>query len=266
MKKAITVVLIILLGFVGGVSAESLFGDDGYWPTQEEYEAAMVIVHRYHQRQQQLRGEAESDATTSADQDDASFIPDDREEEPAVSVRAVSSPPVTVFGNGEIEGSSVTAITADGVNGSVWIGYPDLTNQEQSGRLVFTENLYKFREGSGFCGFEFVHDGDADTLTLQSVCDSTDPPNPIVAFKRDSGPIMLERSVGIGGSYFDGSAGGGYLPVMFLGNNDLTCNAVCGNHLMTCQYAVDMTRDFHSDKKGTSRICSGFKGYYCTKP
>ena len=27
-----------------------------------------------------------------------------------------------------------------------------------------------------------------------------------------------------------------------------------------------MTRDFHSDKKGTSRICSGFKGYYCTKP
>ncbi len=28
----------------------------------------------------------------------------------------------------------------------------------------------------------------------------------------------------------------------------------------------DMIRDFHSDKKGTSRICSGFKGYFCTKP
>ncbi len=30
-----------------------------------------------------------------------------------------------------------------------------------------------------------------------------------------------------------------------------------------CDFII---RDFHSDKKGTSRICSGFKGYYCTKP
>ena len=100
MKKGITVLLIVLLGFGGGVSAESLSGDDGYWPTQEEYEAAMVIVHRYHQRQQQLQGEAEGDATTAAEQDDASFTPDDQEEKSAVSVRAVSSPPVAVFGNG----------------------------------------------------------------------------------------------------------------------------------------------------------------------
>ena len=241
MKKKITAAMIVLLWFVGGVSAESLSGGDGYWPTQDEYEAAMVIVHRYHQRQQQLRGEAEGDATTSEEQDDASFTPDDQEEKSAVFVRAVSSPPVAVFGNGEIEGSSVTAITADDVDGSVWVGHPDSTNQEQSGRLVFTENLYSYREGSGLCGFEFVHDGDANTLTLQGICHSVNTPYPIVTFNRGSGaPIMLERSVGIGGSYFDGSSGGGYLPVMFMGNNDLTCNDVCGNHLMTCQYAFDM--------------------------
>ena len=242
MKKGIAIFLAVSFGFAGGVSAESLFGDESYWPTQEEYEAAMVIVQRYHQRQRQLNTESEGDEIAVADEDYASILPDDQKEKSAVSLRAVSSPPVTVFGNGEIQGSSITAITADGVDGSLWVGYPDLTNQEQSGRLVFSENVYNYREVSGLCGFEFVHDGDANTLTLQGICSSEYTPYPIVTFNRGNGdPVMIERSVGIGGSYFDGPSGGGYLPVMFMGNNDLTCNDVCGNHLMTCQYAVDMT-------------------------
>ena len=177
MKKGIAIFLTVIFGFAGGVSAESLFGDEGYWPTQEEYEAAMVIVQRYHQRQRQLNTELEGEEIAFDDEDYVSIPPDDQEEK-SVPLRAVSSPPVAVFGNGEIEGSSLTAITADGVDGSVWIGHPDTTNQEQSGRLVFSENLYNYREGSGLCGFEFVHDGNANTLTLQGICHSTTTPYP----------------------------------------------------------------------------------------
>lgn len=240
MKRVTSLLLALSLLVSCWISAQALAGSNGSFPSREEYEAAMVIVRQYHARQR--AGRRADPVAIGNETSAASWTPEDEGAGVTAVTRAVTNPPVRVFGNGEIEGSSVSAITADGEDGTLWVGYPDLNNQEASGRLVFSEDLRHYREGSGFCGFQFDHDGDANTLTLEGICSSSFPPVPIVTFHRGSGdPVLFQRSVGIGGSYFDGSSGGGYLPVMFLGNNALTCSDVCGNHSMDCAYAVDLT-------------------------
>ncbi len=249
--KMVISILVIVLGFAGGAAAgpsspEAVF--DG--PTQQEYEAAMIVVRAYLEKEK-LRaaaeaGEAGEAYAEAADSQADPFSPpmDADMEETLEALPAEPKPTVTVFGKGKLEAASVAALTAGDADGKLMVGYPDKTNQEDSGRLVFDEQVQN-NPSFGLCGFEFVHDGADNKLTLQTGCSSVAKPSQIATFSR-SGPIMFERSLGIGGTLFNGqgsggTTGGGLLAVSFLGNNQLTCNNVCNNHAMTCAHAVDLT-------------------------
>jgi hypothetical protein len=245
MKKVIALIL-IGLGVAGGAVAGPLPSNAGFnGPTQEEYEAAMIVVRAYleKERLREAAEEVEANAETAGTEPDVYASPLDADfGESLAALPAPPQPTVNVLGNGRVEAASVAAVTANDVDGALMVGYPDTFNQVQSGRLVFDEQV-QVNPTYGLCGFEFVHNGAENSLSLQAGCPG--PAYPIATFYRTA-PIMFEKSFGIGGTLFNGNGtgsntGGGLFVLAFQGNNSLTCNAACSNHDMTCEHAVDLT-------------------------
>jgi hypothetical protein len=234
--------LLLALGIASNVQADSVSGEGMGGPSQEEYEAALVIVQRYMLEQ-------EKKSAARADEEAPDVFSDRDEERVGVIANAVTNPGFSVTGSGKVEAASITAITADGIDGALRVGNPDTINQAQSGRLVFHEKLdtsSNYRDD--LCGFQFVHNGVDNTLSLQGKCDPVlGPPTKsrsLVVYNRFPGtPIMFGRSIGIGGHLFDGggsggTTGGGFLMMSFHANGTLSCENVCGNHAMTCDHSL----------------------------
>lgn len=73
----------------------------------------------------------------------------------------------------------------------VLVGHAGNFNEMESGRLVFTEDV----DFNGTCGFEWHHDGDANTLSLESGCTTLSDTS--VVFTRN-GEVRIPERVKIG--------------------------------------------------------------------
>ena len=241
MKKPLLFLLLVSC-VASSAQADPVSGEGMRGPTQEEYEAALVIVQKYMLEQ-------EKKAAARADKEAPEVLLDMEEERASIVANAVTNPGFSVTGSGKVEAATITAITADGVDGALRVGNPDTINQAQSGRLIFHEKLdtsSNYRDG--LCGFQFVHNGADNTLSLQGKCDPVlGPPTKsrsLVVYDRFPGtPIMFGRSIGIGGHLFDGggsggTTGGGFLMMSYHANGTLSCDKVCQNHAMTCDHSL----------------------------
>ncbi len=213
-------------------------------PTQEEYEAALIIVQKYMAEENR---KAAAENTEEVSQDGAGIDETSEVEES----RVITNAGFSVFGSGQIDAASITAFSADGNDGVLRVGNPDTNNEALSGRLVFHESLLfsSFYWGD-LCGFQFIHNGDRNTLELKGDCQSKlGVPHPkkaqsLVVYDRDPGePIMFNRSLGIGGKLFNGggtgtTTGGGFLMMSYHANGTLSCDNVCQNHDMTCDHSL----------------------------
>lgn len=253
MKKSILVFL-LTLGIAGSVGADTGFSESSNGPTQEEYEAALIIVQRYMAEEETRTVTQGMSGNQGMEVDAESYAIDFDGNMQNTMPRVVVDPGVVdpgfrVFGSANIEAASITAVTADDNDGSLMVGHPYTNDQTKSGRLVFHENFSK-RYMKDLCGFQFAHNGNKKTLTLEVGCVpfTTSPvktPPPLVIFDRTIGePIMFKRSLGIGGTLFDGSGSGtrsgGNLVFSFDANSALSCDDICRNHQMNCTHAQDL--------------------------
>jgi hypothetical protein len=237
--------LLMALGAANFSWADSHKDERG--PTYREYVAALTIVREYMRRERQATAE-EGLAAVPYDTDTESnpINTDEVDAGTHLGVQAVVNPGFRVFGSANIEAATVNAISADGNDGAVVVGDPNTYNQALSGRLQFNENIDDDSNVEDLCGFQFVHDGSANTLTLERGCSTVSDPLPLISLPRSASPIIFHNDIGIGGTLFDGNGsggitGGGQLVISFLGNSALTCNSVCQNHAMTCAFATNLT-------------------------
>lgn len=242
--RAVSAALVMAMGLTASTWADS--GDMAAGPSQEEYLAAKTIIRAYMAKQQMAKASTAPTNVEAKAIDPGTAATDADPEQTGPATHEVTNAGFSVSGSGHIKSATVTAISADGNDGLLMVGYPDSMNQEMSGRLVFQEDTsyYESSYPNGLCGFQFRMDGATNELHLESGCTG---PAPVMTFDRhDGGLIKFYRDIAIGGKPFDGSTfgdtmGGGLLPISFQGNNLLTCNVVCGNHLMNCSHATDLT-------------------------
>lgn len=236
--RAVSVSLVMAMGLTGPGWADSADMDVG--PSLEEYLAAKTIVRAYMARQSQTQTDA-----TLTDPKGASVEMNvaaaDAEKTDSVT-RAVTNAGFSVFGSGNTEAATVTAISADGNDGLLMVGSPDAFNEVLSGRLVFQEDtsFYNGNYPDGLCGFQFRLQGDTSTLTMERGCTGV---SPLVTYPRNTNPIIFHNDIVIGGTPFDGggsggTTGGGFLMMSFHANGTLSCNNVCSNHQMSCDHTM----------------------------
>lgn len=229
------------LGVTSTAWAEQNSVDPARGPTIEEYQAAMVVVRRY-LADQKAAAEEEFESEES---DELSVASREDENQEGDVTRELINPGFRVFGGANVEAATVTAIAADGNDGTLVVGNTAL-NQTFSGRLMFDEDT----DDAGLCGMQFRYDGTLNTMRLEGGCSSTGPYVPKITIPR-SGPTLFYESIGIGGSFFNGGGGGGFLMVSFHANGSLSCDNVCASHEMGCDHSM-----VYSYSGSTVNVCS----------
>ena len=151
-------ILTIGVAASAGAWAGPGFAEVNEGPSQEEYEAALIIVQKYMSEENRRAAAENAEGVLQ----DGAGIGDNNE---LVEPMAVSNAGFSVFGGGQVEAASISAFTADGNDGALRVGSPDTVNQALSGRLVFHEKLFSSASYSGdLCGFQFAHNGAENTL------------------------------------------------------------------------------------------------------
>lgn len=203
-------------------------------PTLEEYQAAMTVVRRYIAEQK-----IESDG---ARDELAVSISDPGSADSANAPKAVVNAGFSVYGKGKIEAAKVTAISADGNNGTLMVGYPDALDQANSGRLVFQEDTAGTDSGTRAdpCGIQLRYDGSINTLFVEGGCSSVTDPLALITIPRTTtaGSVIFTNDIVIGSNPFDGGSNG-YLMLGFHADGVQSCNSVCSAHKMNCDHSVE---------------------------
>lgn len=251
------------LGVTGSAWAEQNSVDLSRGPTMGEYQAAMVVVRRYLAEQKAAVATVKPEVGGGAMDSLSMPIPYDLDAgNIEIDTRELTNAPFRVIGSGHVEAATVTAIAADGGDAELVVG-SNLFNQTVSGRIQFQESVGY----SSLCGFQYRHDGSntvpsGGQLMLEGGCGFA---SPIVTYPR-GGTTMFHNDIAIGGTPFNGTAGGihnggGFLALTFIGDNSTTCNDICWNHQMTCVSGYDLTTT-------GARLCSSAAGdinaYLCS--